>query len=279
MSRSPFPGMDPYLEDPALWQEFHRRLVTALHRLLFSGLPVRRYEPVVGRRLYAASMAEHHEDYLEIREKGDRRLVTLLDVVSPANKTTDAGRQAYLGRRRAAREAGVYLGQRRAAREAGPSLVEIDLVLQGRPALDYPREGLPKFHYAVTVTRAVQPERHEIYTATLQRRLPRFPLPLARDDRDAVLDLQVAFTRCFDEGGYLTRIDYCREPPVPLGEGDGRWLDATLTAGGLRQPRPPHEEVALAAYYAWEREGRPHGRDLEHWNEALAHLRRQKGAD
>jgi hypothetical protein len=74
-------------------------------------------------------------------------------------------------------------------------------------------------------------------------------------------------------------VDYCREPPGPLGEGDGRWLDATLTAGGLRRPRPPHEEVALAAYYAWEREGRPHGRDLEHWNDALAHLRRQRRAD
>jgi hypothetical protein len=271
--------MDPYLEDPALWPEFHGRLVTALHRLLFSGLPVTRYESAVGRRLYAAGTAEHREDYLEIRERADRRLVTLLDVVSPANKTTDAGRQAYLGQRRAAREGGAYLGQRRAAREGGANLVEIDLVLQGRPTLDYSREGLPKFHYAVTVTRAVQPERYEIYTASLQKRLPRFRLPLARDDRDAVLDLQVAFTRCFDEGGYLTRIDYCREPPVPLGEGDGRWLDATLTAGGLRQPRPPQEEVALAAYYAWEREGRPRGRDLEHWNDALAQLRRQKGAD
>ena len=103
MSRSPFPGMDPYLEDPALWPEFHGRLVTALNRLLFSGLPVLRYESAVGRRLYAAGTAEHREDYLEIREKGDRRLVTLLDVVSPANKTTDAGRQAYLEQRRAAR--------------------------------------------------------------------------------------------------------------------------------------------------------------------------------
>ncbi|MGL6095598.1 MAG: DUF4058 family protein, partial [Fimbriiglobus sp.] len=27
---SPFPGMDPYLEDPAYWSGFHSRLVVGL---------------------------------------------------------------------------------------------------------------------------------------------------------------------------------------------------------------------------------------------------------
>ncbi|MEL7313805.1 MAG: DUF4058 family protein, partial [Cyanobacteria bacterium J06559_3] len=27
---SPFPGMDPYLEHPALWSEFHDRLILAI---------------------------------------------------------------------------------------------------------------------------------------------------------------------------------------------------------------------------------------------------------
>ncbi|MEO1590921.1 MAG: DUF4058 family protein [Cyanobacteria bacterium J06632_22] len=27
---SPFPGMDPYVEHPSLWQEFHSRLIVAI---------------------------------------------------------------------------------------------------------------------------------------------------------------------------------------------------------------------------------------------------------
>ena len=82
-------------------------------------------------------------------------------------------------------------------------------------------------------SRATQPERYEIYTATLQKRLPRFRLPLAADDRDTVLDLHAAFTRCYDQGGFATEIDYTRDPSVPLNEEDRKWLDEVVL---LRQP-------------------------------------------
>lgn len=35
---------------------------------------------------------------------------------------------------------------------------------------------------------------------------------------------------------------------------------------------PTHEEIAVYAYYLWEFEGRPHGRDKEHWQQARAYL-------
>jgi hypothetical protein len=95
-------------------------------------------------------------------------------------------------------------------------------------------------------------------------------LPLASDDRDAVLDLQDAFTRSYADGGYFAQIDYRRDPPVPLGGDALRWLDATLASQGLREPTPPHEDIATAAYYIWQGEGCPHGRDKEHWQQALA---------
>ena len=262
-SPSPFPGMDPYLEDPTLWPEFHGRLLAILSQLLRPGL-ADRYEVVTGQRHYPMSASPGAEDYLEIRHRSDGRLVTLVEVVSPANKTTATGRQAYLD-------------QRRAARDNQANIVEIDLVMQGQPTLDYSRDGLPEWDYAVTVTRGTHPERYEIYMATLQKRLPRFRLPLAPGDPDTVLDLQVAFTRCYAEGGYSGRIDYRREPAVQIKEEDRRWLDTMLTAQGLREWSPPHEEVAVAAYYIWEQEGRPHGHDQEHWHKALTQLRQAKG--
>jgi hypothetical protein len=250
--------MDPYLEDPALWPAFHRRLVASLCQFLRPSL-ADGYGLVVETRRYTAG-DEHQEECIEIRRRGDGTLVTLVDVVSPANKTTAGGREAYLGRRRK-------------ALEDKASVVEIDLVLQGRPTLDYSRDGLPEWDYAVTVVRVTHAERYEIYTATLQKRLPRFRLPLAPGDRDAVLDLQTAFNRCYAEGGYFGRIDYRRDPSVPLGEEDGSWLDRTLVSQGLRAPAPPDEEVAVAAYLLWQEEGCPHGRDREHWLKALAQLR------
>jgi hypothetical protein len=263
--KPPFPGMDPYLEDPALWPEFHRRLVACLLQFLLPRSD-ERYRCTIKQRRYAVATLsgaeEHEEDFIEIRERSDDRLVTLLDVVSPANKSTVEGRQAVQE-------------QRHQARSSGASLVDIDLVLQGQPIIEYSRDGLPKWDYAVTVTRASHPERFEIYIATLQKRLPRFRLPLTSDDRDAVVDLSAVFARCYDQGDYLGRIDYSREPTVPLDEENNRWLGELLTAEGFRV-QPSHEAVALAAYKLWEQEGRQHGRDKEHWYKALVELRRVK---
>jgi hypothetical protein len=100
--------------------------------------------------------------------------------------------------------------------------------------LEYSRDGLPEWDYAVTVTRATQPDRHEIYTATLQKPLPRFRLPLAADDRDTVLNLHAAFTRAFDQGDFAHKIDYHRDPPTALPPERREWLNGLLKQNKLR---------------------------------------------
>jgi hypothetical protein len=149
-----------------------------LYQTLLPGL-VDRYRARVGQRRYVTAQAlftsvvreDHEEEFIEIRQRNDSRLITLVDVASPANRTTAAGRQAYLDKRRE-------------AKAVNANLVEIDLVMQGLPLLDFSREGLQEWDQAVIVTRATQADRYEIYTATLQKQLPRFRLPLAADDRD-----------------------------------------------------------------------------------------------
>jgi Protein of unknown function (DUF4058)/Protein of unknown function (DUF2934) len=253
---SPFPGMDPFLEEPDVWPAFQHHLLACLHSTLVPGL-VSRYQAAVGTRRYGAET----EDFLEIRQRSDGALITLIELVSPANKTSEAGRAAYLQ-------------QRRQALEAKANTVEIDLLMGGRPTLSYSREGLPKFHYVVTVTRSNAQERYEIYTATLQKRLPRFRLPLAADDRDTVLNLQAAFTRCFDVGGFAGHVDYRRELPDALDEDNRAWVEETLVSQGVLEPLA-HEDIAVAAYHAWEQEGLPYGRDKDHWRLARAHLRKK----
>lgn len=225
---SPFPGMDPYLEDEKLWPVFHHQFVHCLHQILLPGL-TDRYKARISQRHYVTEQAlftsivreEHHEEYIEIRQRNESKLVTLIEVVCPANKTTASGRQAYLDRRKD-------------AKASGANLVEIDLVLQGQPTLEYSRDGLPDWDYAVTVTRSIQPERYEIYTTKLDKRLPRFRLPLAGDDRDTVLDLHSAFNRCFDQANFAAKINYRRDPLTALSDANRRFVAELLKQQKLR---------------------------------------------
>jgi hypothetical protein len=225
---SPFPGMDPYLESETLWPVFQHQLVLCLYQILLPGL-VDRYRARVGQRHYCTEQAlftsvvreEHVEEYIEIRQRTDGKLITLLDVVSPTNKISTAGRSTYLDKRRE-------------GKHASANLIEIDLVLQGQPTLEYSRDGLPEWDYAVTVTRSAKPEQYEIYTATLQKRLPRFRLPLAADDRETVLDLQTAVARCYDQGGFAAKIDYSRDPMTTLTPEDKQWINEILKQNKLR---------------------------------------------
>jgi hypothetical protein len=225
---SPFPGMDPYLEDEQLWPVFQHQLVASLYQVLLPGL-VDRYRARIHQRTFVTEeplftsiiRQERTEEFIEVRQRTDGRLVTLVDVASPINKTLSQGRAAYHE-------------TRRVARAQNANVVEIDLSLQGKPLLDYSRDGLPEWDYAVTVTRCTQPERYEIYTATLPKRLPRFKVPLAPDDRDTVLDLQATFARAFDQGNFAARIDYTRDPGGRMTDSHRRWVGEWLRQMRLR---------------------------------------------
>ena len=67
----------------------------------------------------------------------------------------------------------------------------------------------------MTVCRGSAPDRAELYTATVQKRLPKFRLPLAADDRDTVVDLQVVYARAAGQGEFARLADYAA--PLPAG--------------------------------------------------------------
>ena len=224
---SPFPGMDPYLERADVWQAVQGHLVGALYQLLLPGL-VDKYRARVGRReyesvtpLFTSVLREAHaEEYLEIRSRADGRLVTLVEVATIAGKVTAAGRAQALAARAGA------IRQR-----AG--VVEIDLVTQGVPTLPPARVGLtPAADYVVTVARGSAPDRAELYATTVQKRLPKFRLPLAADDRDTVVDLQVVYARAAGQGEFARLVDYAAPlpPDITLVDGGRAWAAALVAA-------------------------------------------------
>jgi hypothetical protein len=217
---SPFPGLDPYLEHPAAWPEFRHQLLASLYHLLLPGL-VDRYRARIATRKFTSELVlftsiqreEHEEEYLEIRSRATGKAVVLIDVVSLANRMTAAGRSAYLA-------------TRKQAQQEGAGTAEFDLVTQGKPLLDFDRSGLPPHDGTITITRGATPDRFEIYAASVRKRLPKFRLPLAADDRDTVVDLQVAYLRAFEQGRFDTRLDYTAtlHPDMKMTDADRAWI-------------------------------------------------------
>jgi hypothetical protein len=170
---------------------------------------------------------EMREVFIEIHSLRDaRRVITVMEVVSPANKAAGSD-----GRR-------LYLEKQREVLASETHLVEIDLLRQGEHTVAAPRAMLAAegdWDYLVCLRRWGQPERLTVWAFTLRQRLPRILVPLAGDDPDVVLDLQALFDRCYDAGAYARQIDYSSEPAVPLPSNDTVWAHALLREKGLRQ--------------------------------------------
>jgi hypothetical protein len=263
--KSPFPGMDPYLEQH--WGDVHHNLITFAQGLLNEHLPRdlrarvqervlvelpsedRVYYPDVrvvehesrgqaGTALAASevTLAEPLEvpflepetqGFLEIVEtRPERRVITVLEVLSPSNKYAGPGRELYR--------------QKQHDLAAGSvSLVEIDLLRAGPHVLQVPLAQYPPAYrtaYKVCVHRGWKASA-EIYRVPLRERLPTIRVPLRQTDADVPLDLQALIEQVYRHGRY-DDIDYTVAPVPPLEPGDATWADELLRAAGKR-PTPP----------------------------------------
>lgn len=253
-----FPGMDPYLESPRRWPGVHNtmivylrdhlqdrlgnRYVCAVDERVFVERPDRDIRPDVwlkrirvegqGQRGVAVAEIDEptriqvtgieiHESYISILDMEDHeRVVTVIEVVSPSNKTAGAGRNLYLQKQLQVLESDTHL-------------VEIDLLRTGQHVLAVPAwiaEGQRPFDSLISINRAGGPrDVFDLYARGIRDRLPRIGIPLADNDPDAPVDLQMVLQRTYEAGKYQHRIDYhapCR-PPLPAE--DQAWADEQVT--------------------------------------------------
>lgn len=258
---SPFPGMDPYLEERSLWPDVHQRLIAYISETLQPQVRPK-YIARIGERIEVASIdrgyildvmivqpprepatvlgqtgvlvadepttftfleEERHVPYLEIvyRETGD--VVTVIEVLSPANKQGE-GREHYLQK-----QADLLTTH--------SNFVEIDLLGEGR-ATTLARTAVitnpPDWRYVVSISRASARRRIEVYAFGIKEPLPRCRIPLRPADPDVVLDLPAVFARCYEVGGYDLLVDYHADPPVTLPPAELAWLRAHLQSHGIQ---------------------------------------------
>lgn len=110
------------------------------------------------------------------------------------------------------------------------NLVEIDL-LRGGPRLPT-TEPLPDGNYFGFVSRHARFPEVEVFAWSLRDALPNLPIPLAEGEPDAVVNLQAAFTRAYDDGGYDYSLDYTAELSPPAAESDARWIEEVVRSKG-----------------------------------------------
>ena len=215
---SPFPGMDPYLESPSLWADFHLTMIVAIRAELNRLLP-EKYVASADRYVWLHLAApvtmmlpgvrEKGSPYLKIVDREHRRLVTVVEMLSPANKQPGKDREAYLLKR------GEYLAN-------GVNLVELDLLRRGEraPFGDHPP---PRADYYVLVCRASEMPQAGVWPLSVRDLLPTVPVPLHPPDADVELALKPCLDRVYDEAAYRRELNYSQPPQVALTEPDATW--------------------------------------------------------
>jgi hypothetical protein len=228
---SPFPGMDPYLEEPNLGRDVHHGFISTAQALLAAQLRPN-YIVRIGERVYIddevmvisgrqlqPSEEELREAFLNVIDVESRDVITVIEFLSPANKILGANARAGFER------------HRDEVLSSPSHLVVIDL-LRGSRMLPVPTDLVHE--YAVHVSRRGLRPQGALYPLRLSERLPIIPIPLKVGDPDARLDLQALPDQNYDRACYDLEIDYRAEPEPPLDPEMAAWADEMLRSKGLR---------------------------------------------
>ena len=260
---SPFPGMDPFLEDPTEWQSVHTRLITAVGDQLAPQVAphfsvrfeqrvylispdddktfiepdvylVQSYSPP--HTTGAAALAtppvlvepvyeiEMHDRYIEIRDKRNRDVVTTIEILSPFNKAPGTqGNTAFFDKRRRVMASDV-------------NWIEIDLLHYG----ERPHEVAHKSDYYALLKRGGTFGPYEVWYFDLRDRMPTIFVPLRPPFDDVLLDLQAAFAELYERGFYANDIDYRAPIPIPpLRPADAIWAREQIDAWLAKRTEAP----------------------------------------
>ncbi|MEQ8462899.1 DUF4058 family protein [Coleofasciculus sp. E1-EBD-02] len=248
---NPFPGMNPYLELPYLWHQVHNRLIVAIADSITPQI-VPKYRVAIEERIYtsiddsllvgiadvavsrrdstrtgatvtATRLAEPTpvkvpvpeqvtERFLEVRSTQTGAVVSVIEILSPKNKSAKDGREAYQNKR-----------QKILA--STTSFVEIDLLRVGKPM---PIIGDTQTGYRILVSRGYCRPDADLYTFGLKEPIPAFPVPLRPDDPEPIVDLQQLLNDIYERARFDLAINYSQPVKPALAPEDAIWVTEIL---------------------------------------------------
>ena len=252
---SPFPGMDPYLEEPAEWQSVHFQLIARISDLLSEAVAPH-YFVRVDQRVYVTTPGDLDRRAIEpdvylLRQAPARYQTTAAPsgvtpflLVQPAEtdpeirdrfiEIRDIHNRAVIttlellspfNKRPGAQGFGAFQQKRQSVMASQTHWIEIDLLRAG----SRPPEVAGKSDYYALLKRGDRPRPYAGWFFNLPERMPTIAVPLRPPHADVPLDLQAVWDEMYRRARYAHSIDYSQPiPPPPLRPDDRLWAQERI---------------------------------------------------
>ncbi len=260
MIQSPFPGMDPYLEIPDIWQDVHGNVLNVFREQLIPMLLPHYFAKIeteividhestdTEERQYKYKKLIPDISLFEKEEAKEERAATITISPAPIRVNVPLGIQRRLRtvhiihheskelvtvielispvNKRPGKGRQLYLDKRNNYFESNIHVIEIDLLYKHS---HMPFIGkLPEAPYLIMVSNFYERPAAEIWPLQLQDSLPNIPVPLLQPHSPVPLDLGTAFSTAYQRARYDTVIDYHRLPDLPLSDAEKNWIQTML---------------------------------------------------
>jgi hypothetical protein len=249
--RPSFPGMDPWLEHPAIWPDVHNSLITATRDELaprvapkyYVGIEQRVYALDPGELVFVGrpDIAVGRPGTLGLAPQEDEAdespAVGVLDVDVPINDKVDEwfleihdvetgtlvtaleilspfNKFHAQGRKE-------YTEKRQWVLRSHTSLVEIDLLRGGEP-MPLRRKTI-RSDYRILISRGSTRPRAKLFTFSVHQPIPVISIPLLPEDLEPELDLGPLLHALYDRARFDLRLNYSKQPVPPLGKRKADW--------------------------------------------------------
>ena len=264
---NPFPGMNPYLEDPRFWRGFHNKFIALLETQLNAVLPkgyaanaegritiepleqvmipdtvITRdstYLPNSGSPVSTAAqeMSERHGVLTLERYEFNEMYLEILTGDEWEQVVTVIELLSPTNKAASSRSHRDYIAKQETLLDGSINLVEIDLLRGGSHTVAAPKDQLNAkgdWHHLVSIYRFWRPYNIEFWLNGLPEPLPTISIPLLQNVEEPQFNLQEMINELYDAGPYPRRIDYSKPPFVRLSSEEKIWADALLREKGLR---------------------------------------------
>lgn len=258
---SPFPGMDPYLEQSAFWSSFHTRLIVAIADTIAPLIRPQYYVEVETRSYMDTPEGEILVGIPDAIVLSDSQAAKSIQESPSLNSTTVTlnrpplavtlpmpveVKERYLeirevsddtviavieilspANKRKGKGRDTYEAKRLDVLGSASHLVEIDL-LRGNASLPINSIYEPLDYY-ILVSIASQRPQAQLYPFAIRETFPTFLMPLKQINEAVPVDMQNIFEGVVERASYDARIDYTQEIPAPsLSKADQDWVDSLL---------------------------------------------------
>jgi hypothetical protein len=249
--------MDPYLESPAFWSDFHASFTTYWRDALMECLPSN-YEARIDEKVSLSQDIAPHKKLIEpdvaiteyeslgLRSAAPAGVATLepitlslvveeeiherhIEILHRPDRKLVATLEMLSPANKEEPGRTLFLAKRNALIYHPVHMVELDLLVKGQ-RLPF-EQTLPAGDYYAMVSRWNQRPKCDVYAWTMRQPLPAIPIPLLPPDPDVWIDLAAIFATTYQRARYGRSIDYRGGPAISLDVDRLAWVTERARMG------------------------------------------------